>query len=207
MTKKNRPHGSPHEGPAPAEAAPPVHVPAPEEVARLVLRAAQADDLEDRLKRAQAEFVNESRRIARQAEQDRKFAIEQVVRDLVPLAEALKNALTAVEGTEAGRRLGEGLEIVSRQLHEVLDRHGVEPIEAAGLPFNPALHEAVLVVDRPDLPPQTVAEILRPGFLLHGRVVRPAQVAVTRAAPVVPSPEPSAAEAAPGAPGPDGEDA
>jgi molecular chaperone GrpE len=148
---------------------------------RLRARAAEADVLEDRLKRAQAEFVNESKRIARQAEQDRRFAVEQVVKDLVPLAEGLESALAAAGEAPEVRALKDGVALVTRQLEEMLKRYGIELIRPSGQPFDPLAHEAILMVDRADAPPNSVAEVIRPGFRLHGRVVRPAQVTVARA--------------------------
>ncbi len=178
--------------------------PAADELARLRARAAEADALEDRLKRAQAEFVNESRRIARQAEQDRRYAIDGLVKDLVPLAEGLEGALGAAAAAPGAGAPGAapdlaalraGVELVGRQLEDVLGRYGVEILRPRGQPFDPLAHEALLVVERADLPPGQVAEVVRPGFRLHGRVVRPAQVTVARA----PS-APPAAGAAPSAP-------
>ena len=82
--------------------------------------------------------------------------------------------------------------LVSRQLADALARHGVERIEAEGLPFDPSCHEAMLMVDDASRPAQTVAQVLRHGYRLHGRVVRPAQVVVARGGP---APERPAEEA------------
>jgi molecular chaperone GrpE len=155
---------------------------------RLRARAAEADLLEDRLKRAQAEFVNESKRIARQADQDRRYAVEQVVKDLVPLAEGLESALAAAGDAAEVRPLREGVALVHRQLEDMLKRYGIELIRPAGEPFDPNAHEAILMVDREDVEPNTVADVIRPGFRLHGRVVRPAQVTVARAPAGAPPP-------------------
>jgi molecular chaperone GrpE len=146
--------------------------------------------IEDKVKRVQADFLNDTRRIRQQAEADRSFAIQRVVVDLLPLADALHlaGASQPAESPEGSRaeapevaRLREGIDLLAKQFDEVLQRHGVERIEAAGLPFDPTRHEAVAVVDRDDVPPQTVVEVLRPGFLLNGRVVRPVHVVVSRA--------------------------
>jgi molecular chaperone GrpE len=165
-----------------ADAAPVPPLPTAEECARLQARAAQADALEDRLKRAQADFVNESKRIARQAEQDRRFAIEQVAQDLVPLAEGLGSALAAAASVPAAESVREGLALVVRQLEDILGRHGIELMRPLGQPFDPAAHEAILMVERTDVPANHVADVIRPGFRLHGRVVRPAQVTVAKGA-------------------------
>ena len=162
--------------------------PTAEEIARWKARAAEADGLEERLKRAQADFVNESRRIQRQSEQDRRFAVEGVVKDLVPVAEGLDGALASPECASAPGPLREGITLVLKQFEEVLKRYGVELLRPSGVPFDPLSHEAVMMVDRIDLAPGTVASLLRPGLRLHGRVLRPAQVTVARAPAAPPAP-------------------
>ena len=139
--------------------------------------------LEDRLKRMQADFLNDTRRIRAQAESDRGFAIQRVVVDLLPVLDALHGAATSLPDDPAAARFREGFDLVGRQLDEVLARHGVARIDAVGKPFDPAQHEAVMLVDRADLPPQTVVDVVRPGFSLNGRVVRPAHVTVSRIPP------------------------
>jgi molecular chaperone GrpE len=156
--------------------------------------------LEDRVKRMQAEFLNETRRIRSQADADRAFAIQRVVVDLLPVADALHGAAATLAADAEAARFREGLELVVRQLDEVLARHGVTRIEAVGKPFDPTQHEAVLLVDRADLPPQTVVAVVRPGFALNGRVVRPAHVTVSRVpAPPAGADEGASAEDGPGA--------
>ncbi|MCA9317591.1 MAG: nucleotide exchange factor GrpE [Planctomycetes bacterium] len=149
-------------------------------------------DLEDRLRRTEAEFVNETRRIRRQADEQGRYAAERVVVDLLPVLDALQGARSSLgEGADTAV-VREGLDLVERQLADALARHGVERIEAEGLPFDPSCHEAMLMVDDPSRPAQTVAQVLRHGYRLHGRVVRPAQVVVARGGP---APERPAEEA------------
>ncbi|MGE0190921.1 MAG: nucleotide exchange factor GrpE [Planctomycetota bacterium] len=137
-------------------------------------------ELEDRLRRAEAEFVNETRRIRRQADEQGRYAAERVVVDLLPVLDALQGARSSLGDDGDTAVVREGLDLVERQLADVLARHGVERIEAEGLPFDPACHEAMLMVDDASRPAQTVARVLRHGYRLHGRVVRPAQVVVAR---------------------------
>jgi molecular chaperone GrpE len=156
--------------------------PAGEELLR-----AKVAELEDRVKRLQADFVNETRRISRQAENDRTYAIQKVVVDLLPIVDAIHQASDALGTGEGSRQAREGFELVGRQLDDVLQRHGVQRIEAVGKPFDPTRHEAFLMVEQAELAPGTVAQVVRPGFTLHGRVVRPAHVAVTKP-PASPNP-------------------
>lgn len=143
----------------------------------------RADELEERLKRALAEFRNDTQRMSRQAEERRKFAVEGLVGELLPVFDALHSAREGLAGAGEGAALDavrHGLDLVEKELLNVLGRHGIERIEAAGEAFDPGLHEAVFVVDDPKLEPGSVAQVLRPGFTLHGRVVRPVHVSVTR---------------------------
>lgn len=171
------------------------------EVAAEALRAAseradaaeaRAEEFEERLKRALAEFRNETQRIARQADERRKFAVEGLAGELLPVFDALHSAREGLIAAGEGQALDavrQGLDLVEKDLLKVLGRHGIERIEASGEPFDPALHEALFVVDDPTLEPSTVAQTLRPGFTLNGRVVRPAHVSVTRAAEASPQPD------------------
>ena len=153
-------------------AADPAPEPTPEEeVARLT----------DRLRRVEAEFVNETKRIRRQAEGDRKYAIEAVVVDLLPVIDALHGARDGLPDDDGSKPMREGLALVEQQLQSVFQRYGVSAIDAHGKPFDPARHQAMMMVERADVPPQTVCEVMRVGYELHGRVVRPAEVLVAKA--------------------------
>ena len=163
--------------------------PTPEEQARMRVR-----ELEDRLKRVQAEFLNETKRISRQADERTKYAVEDLVKDLLPVFDAMHSARDGFAGraraaeeaadegaADADRAALEGFELIEKELLNVLGRHGVTRIEAVGVAFDPAHHHAIVMVERPDLEAGAVAMELRPGFMLNGRVVRPAHVAVAAA--------------------------
>ena len=166
----------------------------PAALAALQARAAEADALADKLKRVEAEFVNETKRIRRQAEQDRKYAIESVIVDLLPVVDALQGARESLGESAAADAMRAGLALVQKQLDGIFQRYGISAIEALGQPFDPARHQAMLMVVRDDCEPQTVCEVLRVGYELNGRVVRPAEVIVSKAAPgAQPAEQPSAA--------------
>lgn len=163
----------PPEGRAEEDAAP---EPTPLEAAE-----SRVAELQDKLLRAEAEFLNETKRIRKNADTQGRFAIERVVTDLLPVIDALHSARDNLgENDEAHR---EGLELIERSLMDALGRHGIERIDAVGEPFDPGFHEAMLVVEDLDAPAQTVQQEMRAGYLLHGRVVRPAQVIVTKRPP------------------------
>ncbi len=151
------------------------------DVDALKARAKRADELEDRLRRAEADFMNETKRLRRLAENDAKFAVEQVVVELIPLIDALHSAGTGLGDGEAAANMRQGLDLVGKQLLDVLKKHGVEPIDAEGETFDPNRHEAIYVRELEDVEPDSVIEVLRPGFSLHGRVVRPVEVGVAKA--------------------------
>ena len=140
-------------------------------------------ELEDRMRRQEAEFVNETRRIRRQSKEQGKYAAERVVLDLLPVLDALHSAKEGLVDSEEALRVREGLDLVDRQLESVLQRHAIQEIEALDTPFDPNRHEAMLMVDDPSRPAQTVCQVMRPGYTLHGRVVRPAQVMVSQGGP------------------------
>lgn len=151
--------------------------------------------LEDRLRRVQADFVNDLRRVQRQADDRVRFAAQAVVEDMLGVTDALHSAIEGLKDTEHERRVAEGLRMIDRMLLEALARHGVARIDALGKPFDPAVHEAVL--EQPVAAPaeevaRTVLAVLRPGFTLHGRLVRAAQVVVSKPAPPAGSAEPAA---------------
>jgi molecular chaperone GrpE len=140
---------------------------------------AKADAAEDRRKREQADFVNEVRRIQRQADDRVRFAVQAVVTDLLPVTDALHGAIEGLKDGEHEKRVAEGLRMVEKQLLDILGGHGVQRIDALNKPFDPAVHEAILEMESPAAA-RTVLQVIRPGFTLHGRVVRPAHVVVSR---------------------------
>lgn len=166
---------------------------APDVVPETAALKANLAALEEKLRRQQAEFVNDLQRVRRQAEEDRRFAVQPVVTDLLGVADALHNGIEGLKASEHEQRMAEGLRLVERQLLETLAKYGVARIDATGRPFDPTVHEAILEVEG-TTPERVVVQVLRPGFTLHGRVVRPAHVIVSR--PKADSPE----NAAPGAP-------
>jgi len=138
----------------------------------------ECDALRDQLLRKSAEFDNYRKRTAREVERIRKTAAESVIHDLLPVLDNLGLALHHVE--DHSDPLAQGVDMVLKQMGEVLRRNGLEPIEATGKPFDPNVHEAVAQVDREDLPPGHVVEEYQRGYLLGGQILRPAKVVVNR---------------------------
>ena len=147
------------------------------------LRAELAASQERHL-RLQAEFENYRKRQQRDREELDRRAKERVLGDLPGIVDNLERALqhAGVAGA-APETLARGVELVCKQLQEVLTRFGAEPIPALGAMFDPRLHEAMVRVVTDGAPPDgTVVEEFRRGYLLDGKVLRPALVAVAKLA-------------------------
>lgn len=133
--------------------------------------------------RAQAELENYRRRVARQIEEERRYALMPLLRDLLPVWDNLRRAIDAAEQGPEGAGLLEGVQLVGKQLEDVFQRHHCTEIEALGAPFDPHFHEAISQQPSADCPAGAVLLVVQPGFRLHDRVVRPAQVVVSAAVP------------------------
>jgi molecular chaperone GrpE len=141
----------------------------------------QLDERQDRMLRALAEADNIRRRVQRDAEERVKFANESLVRELIPVLDNLDRALESARKTAGADSLLSGVELIQRELLRVFERAGVTRYSAVGQPFDPTRHEAIARVVSPQAAPDTVVSETAPGYLLHGRVVRPALVAVAAA--------------------------
>jgi molecular chaperone GrpE len=134
-----------------------------------------AEDWRDKYLRALAELDNYRKRMEREREQTRLYAVEALVRDLLPVLDSLELALAADGGAEAIRA---GVELARQEALRVLADRGLAPIEALGRLFDPREHEAAGTVFDPTRPEGTVVTELRRGYRLRDRVVRPARVQI-----------------------------
>ncbi|MDR5866355.1 nucleotide exchange factor GrpE [Halomonas koreensis] len=150
--------------------------------------AAKVEELEqalaeakDQAMRTAAEAQNVRRRAEQEAEKARKFALEKFIKELLPVVDSLEKALEAMgeDATEAHR---EGVSMTLKMQLDVLAKFGVERLDPAGEPFDPQYHEAMTMVPNPELEPNTVMDVMQKGYLLNGRLVRPAMVVVSQAA-------------------------
>jgi molecular chaperone GrpE len=154
-------------------------VPSAEELNVLRTKAAERDQYLDLAQRTQADFENYRRSLRDRQEQERRMMLAHLVRDMLPVFDNLELALHAAR--EAGEKgpLVQGVHMVQTQFLDVLRRYGVQPIDAQGKPFDHNLHEAVAQQPAPDQPPNTVIQVLAPGFRLDDWVLRPAKVVVS----------------------------
>ena len=132
---------------------------------------------QDRYLRAAAEFDNVRKRSAREREDYTRYANEALLRDLLPVLDNLDRALQAARA-EPVTGLTTGVALIQRELLRVLEKSGLTPFTSVGEPFDPERHEAVARVPSTDRPDMTVAGETARGYLLHGRVLRPALVTV-----------------------------
>lgn len=128
--------------------------------------------------RVLADVENQRKRLARDAEQARRYATERLISDLLPVADALEAGLRA--GGDDAARLREGIELTHRQFSRALETHGLLVIDPVGERFDPDLHQAMGVVDAPGKEPGTVLAVMQKGYRLNERLVRPALVQVVR---------------------------
>ena len=137
---------------------------------------AQLKEKNDRILRLQADFENFRRRTAKEKEELAAVITQNMLGDLLPLLDNFERAM-AVEQTD-GEAFRKGMEMIFTQLKEVLDKNGLEHIEAEGQPFDPNVHQAVMRVENPDVSDGTVTQVLQKGYRAKGRVIRPAMVQV-----------------------------
>jgi len=143
---------------------------------------AEAATARDQALRAAAEMQNIRRRAEQDVEKAHKFALDRFAGDIVNVADNLERALTTVDkADEKQKAIGEGIELTLKSLVDTLAKHGVQQINPLGEPFNPQQHEAIAMVPNPSMEPNSVMDVMQKGYLLNGRVIRPARVVVTKA--------------------------
>jgi molecular chaperone GrpE len=135
----------------------------------------ERDQLLDRLARMQAEFDNARKRSERERQEFREYSTGSVVEQFLPV---LDNFGLALKSTASAEQLRSGVELIVKQMDEILRQLQVTPVPTVGEHFDPRLHEALGSVERADLPDQSIAEEVRRGYRLRERLLRPALVRV-----------------------------
>jgi molecular chaperone GrpE len=185
------PGAQPARTPTPAEAGSAASETKPEASQADPLAAARAEaaDYKDKLLRTLAEMENLRRRTEREVSDVRLYGIASFARDILAVADNMDRALQALdqeirEKVDAGvKALLDGVELTERELHKVLEKHGVKKFEPKGEKFDPNLHQAMYEVADGSVPPGTVAQVIQAGYMIGERVLRPALVAVSKAPP------------------------
>jgi molecular chaperone GrpE len=141
---------------------------------------AEAESYLDDLRRLQADFDNYRKRTLREQTARAAAASQALVAKLLPVLDNFELAVSAAEQSRDFDRMLKGVEMVFGELREVLQGEGLVKIEAEGKPFDPERHEAVVAVEQEDSEPGTVVDIVRTGYELRGKVLRPAMVKVAK---------------------------
>lgn len=152
----------------------------PEEA--LARKEAELADLKKQILYLRADFENTKKRIEKRYRESAEYAVESLLKDLLPVVDSLEKAVDHAReaGAEGSSAMLEGIELILQQLKAALARHGVEDVSAHGERFDPHLHEAMAHV--PGEQENQVGAVYEKGYLLKGRLLRPAKVAVTKVA-------------------------
>jgi len=157
---------------------------APDPAALLAAAKKEAADNHDRYLRAFADLENFRRRAIREKEELRLYAASKVLEELLPVLDNLAFGLAASRQSGADIKvLTNGVELALQQLKSTLAGHGLTEINPLGKPFDPHQHEAISHQPSPDTPAEHVSAVVRSGYLLNGRLLRPASVVVSSGAP------------------------
>ena len=156
--------------------------------ARIAALEEQVAELNDKLLRALAEAENVRRRAQRDKEDTAKYGIKNFAEGILGVADNLGRAMASIDADARVKdpnleNLFVGVEMVQKDLMSTFERYGVTPIKALGAKFDPMLHEAMYEIEDTDTPVGTIAQVLEPGYVLHGRTLRAAKVGITKGGP------------------------
>ncbi|MFC4305559.1 nucleotide exchange factor GrpE [Cohnella boryungensis] len=150
-----------------------------EEDARLVELQRQAEDNQNRYLRAQADFDNFRRRTQKEKEELAQYASMKLITQLLPVLDNFERALLTGGEAAEGDSFAKGVDMIYRQLTQVLDAEGLKRMEVVGQQFDPELHQAIMRVESDEHEEGTVIEAVQSGYVLKDKVIRPAMVKVS----------------------------
>lgn len=143
--------------------------------------ADEAEVLRRQLAQAQNDLRDVRRRAEREKEESKRFAAQDFIQSLIPTLDSLDHALAAAEAhPEDAEGLAGGIRAICQQIEKALADHGIEKIQAMGAQFDPNVHEALGVEKTDAHPPNTVIQVLQGGYVLNGRLIRPARVRIAQ---------------------------
>ena len=144
----------------------------------LQAKTQEAEEHRERYIRGAAEFDNARKRAARERDDYTRYANESLLRELLPVLDNFSRALHAARSEPGAAAVTAGVELIQRELLRVLEKFGVTPFDSLGQPFDPERHEAIARVPALGQPEGTVVNEIARGYMLNGRVLRPAMVTV-----------------------------
>ncbi|HWD14541.1 nucleotide exchange factor GrpE [Pseudochrobactrum sp. sp1633] len=144
--------------------------------------------LKDQMMRLAADMENLRKRTAREMQDAKAYAVTNFARDMLSVSDNLRRALDAIPADALAedtglKALAEGVEMTERAMLNALERHGVTQLSPEGQKFDPNFHQAIFEVPNPDVPNNTVVQVMQTGFAIGDRVLRPAMVGVSRGGP------------------------
>ncbi|MFY0676531.1 MAG: nucleotide exchange factor GrpE [Neptuniibacter sp.] len=141
---------------------------------------AEIESLKDQMLRIQAEAQNIRRRAEQDVEKAHKFGVEKFANEMLPIVDSLERAIETFGDDEALKPMREGVEMTMNMFLSGLEKFKMEQVNPKGEMFDPALHQAMSMIPVPDTAANTVVEVMQKGYMLHGRLVRPAMVIVAK---------------------------
>ena len=182
MMNPNESRGSPGGDPHDDRPADPAGAPDGDELETLSRQLAEAETslagLRETLLRERADLENQRKRMQRDLEQSLKFANEKLLRDLLPVYDGLESGLAVETADVASMR--EGLSLTLKSLLKIAESNGLEQVDPVGEPLDPERHHAVSMVEAAGARPGTVVGVMQKGYVLNGRLLRPALVSVAK---------------------------
>lgn len=142
----------------------------------------QLAEAKEQVLRAAAEAQNARRRAEKEVESAHKFGQEKLITELLPVVDNLERALALADRDNADNQAFlEGIDLTHKSFLDALRKFSIEAIDPHGEPFDPQLHQAMTMVESPDAEPNTVIDVMAKGYSIHGRLLRPAMVVVSKA--------------------------
>ncbi len=169
--------------PAPAEVSEEAAPPAEDEALQKAVEEAQT--LKDQLLRAMAETENTRRRMQKEVADAQRFGIAAFAKDMLAVADNFSRAMESApkEGGEAVKNFLEGVAAIERQILAAFEKFGIKKLDPLGQPFDPHLHRVMLEQEDLSKPAGTIIQVFQPGYMIHDRLLREAQVVVTKGGP------------------------
>ncbi|MCP4108903.1 MAG: nucleotide exchange factor GrpE [Desulfobacteraceae bacterium] len=157
--------------------------PEPPDMEKMIEAAREeAKENYDRFLRLSAEFDNYKKRSTREMDSFRKFANESIVKELLPVVDNLERAIdSSSNGDGSEDSIVEGINMTLKEIMKVLEKYGVQPVQALEKPFDPTFHEAVMQEESEEHGDNTVIKEFQKGYVIHDRLLRPAMVVVAKA--------------------------
>ncbi len=149
------------------------------ELEELKEKAKLKDEYYERVLRVQAEFENYKKRLDKDKTEFLNFANQALIYELLNIIDNFERAVDAADKTDDHKLLHQGVEMILKDLHDLLKEKGLAKIESVGKPFDPTKHDAISQVESDEHPDHTVVEELQTGYTINGRLLRPAKVKVS----------------------------